>query len=97
VPHKETRFQDKFLSTTIIKTDIVFSHLEIKKINEFCRQIGMDYGELDVLRDKDSGRIYIIDSNNTPWGPPEKLSKEDTVWVLNEFAKVFKSIFLNFN
>lgn len=28
--------------------------------------LGLDYGELDVLRDKESGRIYVVDANRTP-------------------------------
>jgi hypothetical protein len=37
-------------------------------ILRFCQAIGFDYGELDVLRDRDSGLIYIVDANNTPDG-----------------------------
>lgn len=95
---KKTRFRDKFFSATILKTDNIFSKVEIKKINIFCRQIGMDYGELDVLRDKESNKIYIIDANNTPWGPPSELSKADAELALIELAQAFKETFLkNFN
>jgi hypothetical protein len=31
--------------------------------------MGLDFGELDILRDNDDGRIYIVDVNNTPSGP----------------------------
>ncbi len=38
-----------------------FSIEEITKINEFCEKIGVEYCELDLLRDKE---LYIIDVNN---------------------------------
>jgi hypothetical protein len=47
----------------------VLSQDELNKILEFCRVLNIEYGELDVLRDRKSGEIYIIDANNTPHGP----------------------------
>lgn len=47
----------------------VLSQVELNKILEFCRLLYIEYGELDVLRDRKSGEIYIIDANNTPHGP----------------------------
>lgn len=41
----------------------VFTNNEVKKINEFCKEIGAEYAELDLLRDND-GLLYIIDVNN---------------------------------
>jgi len=41
----------------------IFSADEIDNINKFITRFGLDFGEIDVLRDKD-GRIYIIDVNN---------------------------------
>ena len=39
----------------------VFNIAEVRKINQFCKEIGAEYCELDILRDKE---IYIIDVNN---------------------------------
>jgi hypothetical protein len=30
--------------------------------------MGVDYGELDVLRDVEDGRLYVVDVNDTPSG-----------------------------
>ncbi len=46
----------------------VFSPDEVAGIREFCRRIGLDFGELDILRANDDGRIYILDANKTPGG-----------------------------
>lgn len=47
----------------------VFSAEECGLLLEFCRRIGLDFGDLDVLRDRGDGRIYVIDANPTPGGP----------------------------
>lgn len=36
----------------------------------FTEKLGLDWGGLDVLRDLDDGRIYIVDANKTDMGPP---------------------------
>lgn len=49
---------------------------EIARILQFCRAIGMDYGKVDIIRNQEDGRIYIIDANNTPGtfpGTPQDL------------------------
>ena len=46
----------------------LFRSDEIERILEFSRLLGMDFGELDILRDKDDGKIYILDANKTPGG-----------------------------
>ena len=67
---------------------------EIKTILEFCRIAGVEYAELDILRDNKSGLIYVIDINNLAGGgifrkfpPPES---EEVQRVLAEtFKKEF--------
>ena len=51
-------------------TDRIFSPQEQANILFFCCRLGMDYGELDILRHRPDGRIFIVDANNTPDGPP---------------------------
>lgn len=47
-------------------TDEVYSAAEIELLLRFARAIGMDYGELDVLRDAQTDLIYVVDANRTP-------------------------------
>ena len=58
-----------------------------------ARKLGIDYGEFDVLRDKDR-RIYVVDANNTPYGPPNELSEGDCtralVLLANEFVRLIE-------
>ncbi len=56
------------LNTTLLTADEVFSVEEQKQISQFCETIGMDFGDLDILRDKHSQKMYIIDANKTGGG-----------------------------
>lgn len=46
----------------------VFSSSEIALILEFSQTMGLDFGELDIIRANDDRRIYILDANKTPGG-----------------------------
>ncbi len=56
------------LSTELLTTSEVFSNTEQQQIASFCQQIGLDFGDLDILRDKLTDKIYIIDANKTGGG-----------------------------
>jgi hypothetical protein len=63
----ERRIQNQFKrSITPRPSDEVFSKLELAQITRFCQELGLDIGELDILRCLQSQRIYIIDGNTTP-------------------------------
>jgi len=54
----------------------VLEHLSVYECNQiisYCRKIGFECGEIDILRSDEDGKIYIIDINNTAWWPPNKL------------------------
>ncbi|MFO1418216.1 MAG: hypothetical protein U1E83_06055 [Methylotetracoccus sp.] len=72
VVHRVKSLADRFDRTErsmLGCTEDVFGRAEIDAIKSFACRIGLDYGELDILRDRDDGRIYIVDANNTPSGP----------------------------
>ena len=46
-----------------------FSDEEAALLLRFADAIGLDYGELDVVRDGDRGPIYVVDANRTPVRP----------------------------
>lgn len=86
----------------------VFSEAEINNILCFCQKLGLDYGELDILRDKIDGRLYIVDANNTPSAtmiynpldlPLDKqncfLSPRDRLIALQKLAHAFQAALLN--
>ena len=53
----------------LLSPDNVFSSAELTSIGAFCGMFGLDWGSLDILRDRISGRIYIVDVNKTDVGP----------------------------
>jgi hypothetical protein len=49
-----------------MRPEEMFSIQEVDLIGRFCALYRLDYGELDLLRDSDDGRLYILDVNPTP-------------------------------
>lgn len=78
-----TRFSNSNARVTLTTPEALFSTEEIEQIRQFSKLIGLEYGELDILRDAGSGRIYIVDANNTPVGPPRELSTADRARTLS--------------
>ena len=90
----QKRFHSLGNSAKIVQTQKVLSQAEQKKILTFCKAMGLDYAELDVLRDTYSKKIYIVDANNTPGGPPHMLPKDDVKKVLQIMSDAFEKTFI---
>jgi len=72
-----------------------FSFNELLLIRKFRKKFGVDYGELDILRDKNTNRIYVIDVNNLAGdGMFGKLPFEEITKLKILFAQTFKKEFL---
>lgn len=93
----QERFENTTIKTELKKTDEHLSNTEIKQIEDFCKKSNLDFGELDVLRDNTSGKIYIVDVNNTPFGPPANIEKQDGKKALKRIAYYFEKNFINKN
>lgn len=50
-------------------SDEFLSAAEQELLLRFAASIGLEYGELDTLRDRESGLIYVVDANRTPVRP----------------------------
>ena len=50
-----------------------FSEAELDQIVSLSAKMCAEFAELDVLRDRQDGRIYCVDLNPTPYGPPAGL------------------------
>ena len=81
---KNERFGTHYLQVDVKNPAEEFSLNEQEKIIEFCQAMGLDFGAIDVLRDKQDGKIYIVDVNKTCM-PVLSLSLQDQI-------KVFKTI-----
>ena len=86
---RQERFQNVGTKALLVTPADVLTSDEVDLCRRFCIHIGLDYGELDVIRDRKSGRIYIIDANNTPAGPPKALSDDNRISALRIMALAF--------
>lgn len=72
----------------------VFSPAELEQIAAFTRVLGLDWGGVDVLRDRTDGRLYIVDANKTDMGPPISLNLPDKLKATRMLAAAFRSYVL---
>ncbi|MBC7767310.1 MAG: hypothetical protein H7124_00835 [Phycisphaerales bacterium] len=65
-------------SSVVVKTPAeAFSPAEIAQLTRLCAAMKLDWGGLDVLRERASGRLYVVDVNKTDTGPAVVLSWRD--------------------
>ncbi|MFT4738072.1 MAG: hypothetical protein ACJAZM_001952 [Cyclobacteriaceae bacterium] len=70
---KGKRFSTKKFGAELVDTSKVISETEIKLIDQYCEQMDVDYAEMDCIRNRDDGKLYIIDVNITAYGPANGL------------------------
>jgi len=93
----DNRLVDRVHTNTraiIAEVDNHLSADEQVKICQFAGKMGLDYCEVDVLRDRNSGRIYIVDANNTPAGPPSPIRSSDEKKAVVRLAHAFQKAFM---
>jgi hypothetical protein len=68
------RFSIHNATVTFHELSEVFSASEIDLLRRFAEEMELDWGAFDVLRDRLSGLIYVVDVNKTDTGPAVDLS-----------------------
>ena len=91
----EDRFGNENHFVNVVKPEEVFSAEEQHKILLFCQHMGFELGELDVLRDQGDHKLYIIDANHTPYGPPNHTPFKEAEAALAKMAQTFEEVFLS--
>ncbi len=71
----------------------IFDREEVLAILRFCQLLQLEYGELDILRDRADGRLYVVDANNTPYGPPSGIGARDSERAVQLLAAAFAAEF----
>lgn len=84
------RFDNANSHVRLVAPSEVLTIEEISLCQRFCQALGMDYGELDILRDGRNGRVYIVDANDTPAGPPKTLPTSERDQALRLIATGFR-------
>jgi hypothetical protein len=72
----------------------VFAADELSGLVRLARALHIDFGEFDVLRDRADGRMYVVDANPTPRGPPGPLPTRVRRRALRAVATAFERQFL---
>ena len=62
------------------------SAFELSEIARFCAAMQLDWGGLDVLRERETGRLYVVDVNKTDTGPAVVLSWRDRIFATRLLA-----------
>jgi hypothetical protein len=88
----EKRFTNDVHRSELIDLDSFFSEEEQKLILKFAEAMELDFAEFDVLRDNVSGKMYIIDVNTTPYGPPAELPAADRSKAVQALSKAFHDL-----
>jgi hypothetical protein len=84
------RFTNDNSGCELMAIENAFSSEERAKIADFTRRLGLDWGGLDVLRDRGDGRLYIVDANKTDMGPPIALPQSDKLHSINLLARALR-------
>ena len=81
------RFANFNSSCTLANPEDYLSDDERANLSKFAAAMGLDWGGMDVLRDKTSGLIYVVDVNKTDMGPPIALPLADKLRSVSILAK----------
>lgn len=89
----DQRFMNDNREVILDKVNAVFSKEEQDVIRRFAAGIHLDWGGIDVLRDKTTGKIHIVDANKTDMGPPVALALGGKLRSTRRMAKGFAKAF----
>lgn len=88
---KTLKFKTDLVHVDEIKKEDCFSKDELKMIENGCMSFGLDFGEVDAIRDVSTGELAIIDVNNISGrGVFERFPKYWTLY-LNSFKAFVES------
>jgi len=90
--YADVRFTNENHRVDLVDTDAMLSKAEQDQIAQFAKAMSLDFGGLDVLRDRNDGRIYIVDANKTDMGPPTALSGPNKLKAIRGLADAFAAM-----
>jgi len=81
------RFSNRNSVVRLVEPSAAFSEAERDLLRRFCRTMGLDWGGLDVLRDRRNGEIWVVDVNKTDMGPPSSLPLNEKMVAVRSLAR----------
>lgn len=88
---RDQRFANANTQVILADPGEVFSLSELNLIREFAREMRLDWGGLDILREQGSGRLYIVDVNKTDM-PPLKLPFFDKIRASRRLGEALREM-----
>lgn len=85
----DARYTNETTAARRIRPSDAMSTSELLQIAELMMRMRVDFAELDVLRDRRTARLFVVDVNPTPWGPPAGLPPEDSAKSVDALASAF--------
>lgn len=79
---------------TILEPSALLAPQEIDALIRLSQALGIDFGELDTMRDDADGRIYVFDANNTPAVRFVGVSAADRRGTVERLAEAFEAAYL---
>lgn len=89
----DRRFLNENVEVLLDEPKNCYSAEEIAMIEAFAAEIGLDWGGVDVLRDRACGKVFIVDANKTDMGPPVAMKLGAKLRATRRMAKVFAETF----
>lgn len=86
----DQRFANLNTRVRLSTAEAHFSNEEIEKIATFCAAMNLQWGGLDILRDKADGRLYIVDVNKTDMGPPLALPIKEKLFAVKTLGNALR-------
>jgi hypothetical protein len=86
------RFSSRNHSVEILDPEDVFAREELACLGSFAALMGVDFAALDVLRNREDGRIYVVDVNNTPGGLPRPITGAQRVDLLDRLEPAWRAL-----
>lgn len=80
------RFANYNTTVALRRPEDLFSAGELATIGRFCAAMNLDWGGLDILRDRADGRLYIVDVNKTDM-PPLRLPWRQKLEAISRLSK----------
>ncbi|HVN01014.1 MAG TPA: hypothetical protein VMT68_12450 [Caulobacteraceae bacterium] len=85
------RFDTYNSQVSLARPEQVFSTAEIERLSAFVRAMKLDWGGLEILRDRASNRIYVVDVNKADM-PPLALTWRDKLRAVSRLARAFRQL-----
>lgn len=85
------RFTNETVEVDLLDTT-PFTESELQAMRSLANLMSIDYAEFDALRDRASGKLFVVDVNPTPWGPPAQLDAEGQRTAISLMANCLESL-----